>query len=253
MKKIIGLLICIILLLSLFACDESKHRETDFEFRFDESNNYYVLTAYNGTGDDIKIPEEYNGKDVGAIDANAFKGCSQLEFIEIPETVENIPAQAFYDCNSLKRVIVDEKNRDYSGVGGCLVEIKTNTVIAGGSVSTIPKTATAIAPKAFSGRDVLKTIEIPDNITYIAKNAFENCRNLKEVDFGSGVIQIGDEAFLNCTDLSEISLPDLVVMGDDVFDGCTNLEKIRCEDPSQPSGWNVGWLGSCQAEVIWGN
>ncbi len=253
MKRILVLIICTALLLSLCACTESEETETDFEFRLDKENDYYILTAYNGTDDDIEIPEEYNEKDVGAIDNNAFKGCTQLEFIEIPKTVERIDYQAFYDCKSLKRVIVDEKNRVYSGVGGCLLEIDTNTVLVGGSKSTIPNSATTIAAKAFSGREELKSIDIPDNILYIAKNAFENCINLTQINIGTGTIQIDSEAFINCSSLSEISLPNLVIIGDDVFDGCKSLKTIRCKSLSQPSGWDVGWLGNCKAEVIWGS
>lgn len=253
MKRIFCLLICIVLLLPLCACSESEEAETDFEFRFDDKNKYYVLTAYNGSDDDVEIPEEYNGKDVGAIDMNAFKGCTTVEFVEIPKTVERIDYQAFYDCKSLKRVIVDEKNKAYSGVGGCLMETDTKTVLVGGSKSTIPNTATTIAAKAFSGREDLKTIDIPDNILYISKNAFENCINLKEINIGKSLLQIDSEAFVNCSSLTEISLPNLVIIGDDVFDGCRNLKTISCQSSSQPSGWDVGWLGNCQAEVLWGN
>ena len=56
------------------------------------------------TDTDIKIPSVYNGERVTSIGRVAFKGCSSLTSITIPDGVKSIGKFAFKGCTGLKNI-----------------------------------------------------------------------------------------------------------------------------------------------------
>ena len=80
----------------------------------------------------------------------AFRGCSSLTSIAIPECVTEIGDYAFYGCSSLTSI-------------------------------TIPESVAEIGDYAFRGCSSLTSITIPESVTEIGYNAFYGCMNLKNV------------------------------------------------------------------------
>ena len=58
-----------------------------------------VLVRYNGTGDEVTIPDI-----VGAIGKGAFSGCSNLRKINFPKALTSIGEDAFRGCRGVESV-----------------------------------------------------------------------------------------------------------------------------------------------------
>lgn len=133
----------------------------------------------------ITIPNE-----VSEIAYNAFGGCDNITSVTAPafalssisknslSTVvitggEEIPAAAFYGCQTLKEV-------------------------------TLPDSIKRIGCEAFYGCTNLKSITLPQNLTAIEDHAFYECSSLTSITLPDSVTSIGKCAFFGCTRLSKV-------------------------------------------------
>lgn len=132
---------------------------------------------------------------VGLYD-NAFSGCTALSAITIPKSVWFINKYAFYKCSALKTV-------------------------------TLSPSLKEIGEWAFGECASLTAISIPATLTTLPNNVFDNCTALKSVSFPSTLLKIGTRAFGGCTSLSSVIIPESVTRVEGgAFAGCTSLTKV---------------------------
>ena len=145
----------------------------------------------------VVIPRSVGRYKVIAIGALAFRDCSGLTSVTIPESVTSIGADAFQDCSGLTSI-------------------------------TIPESVTSIGEAAFSGCSSLTSVTIPEGVTSIGEHTFNGCRGLTSVTIPEGVTSIGGYAFYNCSGLTSITIPEGVTsIGYAAFAGCSNsLESL---------------------------
>lgn len=67
-----------------------KVNEQAEEFEFTEEERGAVLTKYNGSDEDVVIPEEYNNLPVVRIADSAFEKNEKIKSVKIPDTVQSI-------------------------------------------------------------------------------------------------------------------------------------------------------------------
>ena len=214
----------------------------------------------------------------GNIQSYAFKNCTGLTSITIPDSVTSIGKYAFYGCTGLASIIVEDGNAKYHSDGNCLIETESKTLIFGCKTSVIPSdgSVTSIGSEAFYNCTGLTSIEIPDNVTSIGDNAFAFCTGLTSVIIGSGVTSIGEYAFGGCIGLAsiyytgdvagwcgisgldslmsssltlyisdkkvegELIIPDSVTsIGNSAFDGCTGLTSVVIPNSVTSIGHNA--------------
>ena len=143
---------------------------------------------------------------VTSIGNYAFRDCTGLTSVVIPDSVTSIGSYAFFNCTGLTSIIVDERNTKYHSAGNCLIETATKTLILGCKTSVIPTdgSVTSIDGGAFYGCTGLTSITIPDSVTRIGNGAFYYCTGLTSVTIPDSVTSIGNYAFSDCYRLVEV-------------------------------------------------
>ena len=155
----------------------------------DDGNSYifeHCAASYQG---EIIIQGVYNGKPVTKIGEGAFRGCTGLTAVTIPNSVTQIEESAFSGCVKLKSITiprgVEEIERDT--FWGC----------SGLTSVTIPDSVTKIGFEAFRNCTGLTSIIIPNSVTSIMGGAFQDCTRLKEIDMPNDLSDLGADAFNN--------------------------------------------------------
>ena len=165
------------------------------------------------------IPHTIKGVTVTSIGGSAFRYCTSLTSVTIPDSVTSIGGWAFTDCASLTSVTIPD---GVTSIGEYTFSWCTSLTSA-----TIPDSVTSIGDSAFYGCESLTSVTIPDSVTSIGSCAFYGCASLTSVTIPDSVTSIGGSAFYNCKSLTSVTIPDSVTsIGNCAFASCTSLTGI---------------------------
>ena len=177
-----------------------------------EENDCAVIN-YSNRKESIRINENvyYDGISycISSIGDYAFYGCSELNMVDIPNSVTYIGEQAFYDCSCLDSVTIPNSVTSISSDAfqGCTgikyLSLHCPKIESWFSGMTsikrviIGEGVTNVSSKAFFGCSGLMSVLIPNSVISIGNSSFQDCSNLSSVIIGSGVRSIGTDAFKN--------------------------------------------------------
>ena len=181
-------------------------------------NDYY--SDYSGA---VVIPSTvtYNGKtySVTSIGSRAFRECSKLTSVIIPNSVTSIGYGVFAYCGSLTSITI---GNSVTSIGDCVFAFCSSLTSV-----TIPEGVTSIGDSAFQNCSGLTSITIPNSVTSISDHAFWNCSGLTSITIPEGVTSIGYAAFQNCSGLTSITIPNSVTsIGNFAFSECSGLTSV---------------------------
>lgn len=235
-KRLLSILLVLLTALTLLPlgalADDNNKCGENLTWELDEIG---ILTI-SGTGDMYNYSEEpapwseYSdiitsitiNYGVTSIGTSAFTGCSNVQQINIPDSVEHIDPYAFSFCKGLHTV-------------------------------KLPASLTLISEDLFAECANLKNIDIPDTVTEIGANAFLRCKAFSLETLPSGIQRIGAAAFENCGRIEELVLPEtLEHIGEAAFGG-TIIDKASFE--GTPERWKaIGGVGcGIECEVTFPN
>ena len=158
---------------------------------------------------------DWNGYNPKRLNSCAFWNCDKITWSQVPQSVEELGDECFYDCAALTSVDLSKIKKMDTGVfwgtpltsvewPAAVTEIPANTFWACGQLTTIKgipgqpgawDNITKIGANAFNMCAALTTIKLPAELKTIDAQAFRSCDHLATVDYGTKVETIGDGAF----------------------------------------------------------
>lgn len=188
-----------------------------------------ILSPKNPAAQTINIgPVVFEGISV-AIGARAFKDCSNLKNLVIPEGITYIGDSAFNNCTGLTDISIPQS----------ITSIGTNAFYNCSSLTdiSIPQSVTSIGGSAFCNCSSLTAVTLPESLAEIKDSTFRGCISLTAINIPEIVKSIGTYAFYGCTALKEISLPEgLRTLGQSLFQGCSSLSSLDIPDSVETIG-----------------
>lgn len=168
------------------------------EFDYEEKNDgTYAVSVLSAT-QHLTYPIEHCGKRVTEIRADwePLSNRNLVERVTLPEGIEIIGYQSFFEMRSLKE-------------------------------ADLPQSLTEIEDFAFGSCDTLSQISLPPSVQKIGIGAFYRCKALEQVSLSSALCEIGKQAFSGCEQLTSIRIPKGVrEIGLWAFEDCPSMKMI---------------------------
>ena len=246
---------------------EGTLRNTEITYGIYGGQNLLEIGGDGAIPDQMQMPwSEYGAylqtvkiwNDVETIGSEAFRDCSGVTALYLPDSVTSIHSLAFSDCEDLADVYYDGFDEDWANIGidsgndplfqavlhtrsrdFALTDALWWSLSTGGELSIYvmdPNGEDFCIPDYSSGDGNMPWFEFADRITSlrvcsgvkgIGTDAFSGLHKLETVEIADTVSSIGDGAFSDCRSLEVIVLPDSVVeMGIGVFENSGNLERV---------------------------
>ena len=196
------------------------------EVKYAVEGGYLTFDKKTGTVTDCdssvtkaNIPHTIKGVTVTSIGGSAFRYCTSLTSVTIPDSVTSIGGWAFADCASLTSVTIPD---GVTSIGEYTFSWCTSLTSA-----TIPDSVTSIGEFAFHNCKSLTSMTIPRSVVSIGYDAFGWCESLTSVTILDGVRSIGNSAFTDCKSLTSVTIPNSVTsIGRGAFSSCASLTGI---------------------------
>ena len=190
----------------------------------------------------VVIPEEIILFDktykVTAIGDEAFKDCTNLTSVTLPNSITRIGKESFDGCSNLTSIDIP--------YGTTMIELGAFSGCSNLISITIPNSVTTIGPCAFFECCNLTSVTIPSSMSFIDNNVFYGCNSLTSVTIPSRITSIGDGAFLLCSSLTSITIPEEVTsIGGRAFYKCSGLTSINI--PNNVTIIGIGAFEDCSS------
>ena len=259
-------------------------------FSLKKFENGLIITSYKGSDIIVDIPASIDGKPILAIDSKAFsplaktpddikqtrekivsvnipkgvkfigedksfmdgafRGCTSLEQVVLPDSLVKIGANTFRNCDSLKKIIippkvsyignmalpkmieeiiVDENNKYFCAENGYLYNTKKKELISvfAEQIELTESDIKSIREDAFRGNAFIKRVSLPKGLKEISNGMFYECTALEEVILPLSIVKIPTEAFQGCKNIKNIDIPDGVKKIErNAFSQCTSLSEV---------------------------
>lgn len=195
-----------------------------------EKEDYYCVAKGTCSDAEVIIPATYRNLPVKKIEQKAFKNCTTMTSVTIPNSVISIGDSAFSGCNNLTKITLPfvgasaTANSVYDQVFGYIFGYTTGVgTVAGATIqcyynatnyhyyipsglSTVVVTdGKSIPANAFRGCSAITSITLPDTVNKISDRAFSDCSSLESIEIPSGVTEIGEDAFKGCEAITKVN------------------------------------------------
>ncbi len=205
----------------------------------------FVQSCDTNAVGEILIPDTHNGVVVTSIRDGAFKDCSGISSVVLPETIKTVGNEAFSGCVNLTTVNIPDS----------VISLGESLFYKCGNLTDVSLSAslTEIPEKAFYYCVRLQNITLPSGIVSIKQDAFYECRALEKAVLPESIAKLSAASFKNCSTLESLYIPEgLVEIGVGAFDGCYNLSVVHYSG-SEESAEKINILPNNQLlrDAVW--
>ena len=224
------------------------------------SSSPAVPTSTSGA---LVIPSVLGGYSVTTLGSYAFRNCTRLTSVTVPQSVTSIQDSAFNGCSGLTSMTLpfvglqrgNRRKREalfgyifgnsyYSGgikMTSCCTETSSGSsfYIPSALRRVVVTDETLFGYGAFSGLSGLTSIVIGDSVTSIEAEVFSGCSDLTNVVVGKGMTSIGSYAFRGCSQLVALRFEGNcpAAIGENVFTDVASYCHVYVLHNS--TGWGV--------------
>ena len=203
----------------------------------------------------VALPSTVNGYTITAIADNAFKDCSHLSAVDIPEKVTSIGESAFEGCTQIQTIdFLGTSTLSSIGRSAFYNCSRLEFLCEPSSIWSLsdyylPSSVRSIGQYAFYNC-YFPAITIPEGVTTIPEGGFSGCTRLERVTIPSTVTSIGRGAFYQCsrlkTIISNMTVP-VSISGSSAFWEINSLCVVGIpagtRDAYLTAGWTTGTGG----------
>ncbi len=173
---------------------------------------------------------------------SAFAGCTNLEYVQLPEGLQSIGDNVFEGCEKLTSIDLPEGLQHLGGsafagwTGLTHMDLPANVIDYPGAMFegcvnlesvTLPEGLTELGSKFFANCDKLRQVQLPSTLETVDYGCFQGCDSLESLQLPAGVQSIGSYAFAQCVNLKSIIIPDTVTeLGSELFYNCSSLKNV---------------------------
>ena len=162
--------------------------------------NFISLTS-------VSLPKTLTTIAGNAANYGAFRGCTALQSITLPQNLTTIEAMAFRECTALKSIV-------------------------------IPDSVTSLGASAFQNCTSLETVTFGTGLKSTGERAFRDT-GIKRIIFSPTITEISDYSFYN-TRLTTIEIPEEITsIGSFAFQNCTFLYDVWVYNPNTTFGGTI--------------
>lgn len=195
---------------------------------------------------------QINLENVKYIHEFAFAGCESLKCVTLKNhRIIELPNGVFKGCKELEHVELPapSANKDFLNMGLCVIGKQAFCDCERLNGIDIPKSLFRIDEGAFENCIGLKEIEIPDSVTSIAKGAFYNCSGLEKLKLGAGITELNVTSFGKCDMLKSIRVsknnPVFESRGNCVIAKESGELALGCKSSVIPDDGIIKSIGEC--------
>lgn len=191
---------------------------------YDEDHHYNDFAYGSKYAKSITISDTVK-RVLGAI----IDECPDLERVYIGASVEafQVPLPAF--PSKVVSIKVSPENKNYSGEGNCLVDLRDKRLVWGCNTSIIPDNGSieSISVGAFYNAEHFSADYLPEGIKIIEPTAFAYCYGLVNLRLPSTLEKIWGSTFHNCINLESVDLNGYTEIPPTMFQACSSLKEIK--------------------------
>ena len=218
----------------------------DFEFSDNGDGTISITSLKNKTITEVRIPTEYQGKQVTTISYKAFASTG-LTSIYIPKTVTTVGKDIFGYCSNLTTIYCEAESKPTNWSGGWNRKYWYDD----NNLYTVVWGVNGINDQTYENiYYVVGTLDGNQYIQIIGCDSSTSEIIIPDKINNIPVTVITNNAFRSKTNLETVVLPtSITTIGTNAFTGSDSIV-IYCMDESKPSSWIDSW--NCNRPVIWG-
>ena len=191
---------------------------------YDEDHHYNDFAYGNKYAKSLTISDTVK-RVLGAI----IDECPNLERVYIGASVEGFQVPCYNYPSKVVSIEVSPENKNYSGKGNCLVDLRDKRLVWGCDTSVIPEDGSVeiIGVSAFMNADGFSATYLPEGIKVIYSLAFDRCDGLVTMRLPSTVEKIYGSTFTMCENLESVDLNGYTEIPSTMFQACSSLKEIK--------------------------